>query len=349
MLINQAMQRLQEGPDVISGIQAQGLRNINEGSNLSQQALENRLTSRGLGGTAVEGAGLSDIETRRFGEQSRFLNEAIPALERQFQSQDLADALAVFGYRLPGSTSESTFEQDIEGRTATGSTDTRITAGSQDDFEDRLEFVNQNPNLFQNPPLPGTTLGPDLPPGLLPPPSGSTDVALPPGGLPEGSGAFSAPPRIDLFNPVNTPRSALSGGATGATVGGLAGGVGGGLLGGAALGATLGPIGAAAGAGIGAATSLFGRGRREADAIVPAQNYVTGEAERLNEELWQRYHSGTLSPEEVRDAQGYLQGIYEQFLSETREFGRAGPGARESLAWIEQLINDWNTIPVGGG
>lgn len=99
---------------------------------------------------------------------------------------------------------------------------------------------------------------------------------------------------------------------------------------------------------MGGVGSMFGRGRREANAIVPTQNYITQEAGRINDSLWQQQQAGTLTPQDIADAQSYLGGLREQFFSQTRDFKRAGPGARQSLSWIDQMLGDWGTIPVGG-
>jgi len=362
MLINQAMQRLEGGPDVITGLRGAGLRDINRGADLAQQSLENKLTSAGLGGTGVHGSGLAGLETARMGDTNRFLTESIPQLERNFQSQDLADALSVFGYRLPGSTTEQNFtgqnssqEQTAEAGTS-GSTVTNITAPSWRDYFDRLNNVNANPQLFDQqvgpPPMPQFGAGPEGAGA-----GGSTGGTAPTWGtgavVGGGSGAPSygsgtqrptygpggGVPQLPQPELPSISRRAYGGAAAGASTGALAGSVIPGV--GTAIGAGVGAL-------VGGVGSMFGRGRREANAIVPTQNYITQEAGRINDSLWQQQQAGTLTPQDIADAQSYLGGLREQFFSQTRDFKRAGPGARQSLSWIDQMLGDWGTIPVGG-
>jgi len=170
----------------------------------------------------------------------------------------------------------------------------------------------------------------------------STILGIPTGPAP-GTGGSMQPvygpgggvPQLSLVNPVNTPSSVASGAAQGF---GTAAGV-------APFTGPAAPFVLAGGAIAGGIRGFIGRGRREADALAPTQNYITGEATRINDEIWRMQQAGTLTQQDIADAQSYLNGLHNQFNEQSQAFGRAGPGGRESLAWISQLTNSWNDIP----
>lgn len=101
-LMKQAMGRLNSPSGLAPGFEATGLQNINQNAGLAQQSLENRLGGAGLLGSGIHGAGLSNLETRRFGDVNRLQNIEIPRLERDFQNQDFQSALQLYGARNPG-------------------------------------------------------------------------------------------------------------------------------------------------------------------------------------------------------------------------------------------------------
>lgn len=106
LLLALSTERLASPSALPEGYLAEGIQNLNRGSGLAQQALENRLSAAGLSGSAVHGAGLGDIEQRRFGEIGRLENIEMPRLEREFRNQDLDFALRLFGMQRPTETTE---------------------------------------------------------------------------------------------------------------------------------------------------------------------------------------------------------------------------------------------------
>jgi tape measure domain-containing protein len=147
--------------------------------------------------------------------------------------------------------------------------------------------------------------------------------------------------------------SALQGAASGALLGvggfALAGGIGG-LIGGAGfsagaiagLGAIAGPIGlaiTAALAGIGALISQIGKGRREADQIVPIQEQLTEHVTDLRDKIDSAFESGRLDLGTLQSAREEVQKAYDDFVEFTQNFDRAGPGARQTMKWIEDFLD----------
>ena len=126
---------------------------------------------------------------------------------------------------------------------------------------------------------------------------------------------------------------------------GLAGGALKGTLAGAQIGSFFGPIGAAVGAGtgakIGAVASLFGRGRKEADQIVPSQNALTEEFGASIKTIKAKDAAGTLTQADWQEEIDKITPLFNQFQSGTQDFGRAGPGARESTAFIGNALKEW--------
>lgn len=132
MLISTATNRLGAGSGgLIPGIQATGLQNINRGADLAHQSLQNRLTSRGLGGTAVEGAGLSNLEDRRYGSSNQFLNVDVPRMARDFENQDFDMAASLLGFNRPTLTTTGQNSAIAGGNTAgTSQQDTNRSGSS---------------------------------------------------------------------------------------------------------------------------------------------------------------------------------------------------------------------------
>ena len=102
LLISTAMKRLESPSTLGPGFLAEGVQNINQGSDLARQSMENRLGASGLLGSGVHGAGLTGLETRRFGDINRLENIDIPRLEREFGNQDVDLATRIFSQRVPG-------------------------------------------------------------------------------------------------------------------------------------------------------------------------------------------------------------------------------------------------------
>lgn len=179
------------------------------------------------------------------------------------------------------------------------------------------------------------------------------DTVAPPAGTP------SIIPPQGSIRPEGTLKPVLRGGFSGAGLGILAGGVAGGALAGAGAGTIAGlpagPVGMAVGAGMGALTGLVGRGRKEANQIVPTQNTLTSEAARVVEILKGKEQDGTVTAADWQAGADYLSGLKDQFNSFVQPFGRAGPGAQQTMTWMDPMLEDWRqkaaalTPKAGGG
>src|SRR3990167_4447995 len=149
------------------------------------------------------------------------------------------------------------------------------------------------------------------------------------------------------LRPEGTIKPAINRGLAGAGVGTVAGTLAGGALVGTGTGMIAGlpagPLGMAVGAGVGALSSLIGRGRKEADKIVPYQNALTSEIGNIIEGIKRKGETGTLTQQDWQQAIDTVTGLKEKFLGMTNDFGRAGPGARQSRAWAEPMLEE------GGG
>ena len=107
-LLQTAMKRLQSPSTLGPGFEATGIRNINTNADLSRQSMENRLGGAGLLGSGIQGAGLNNLEMRRFGDINDLQNIEIPRLERSFANEDIGLATNIFnsrktGVQMPGS------------------------------------------------------------------------------------------------------------------------------------------------------------------------------------------------------------------------------------------------------
>lgn len=113
---------------------------------------------------------------------------------------------------------------------------------------------------------------------------------------------------------------------------------------GVSLGATFGgPVGAVVGGGIGAVTNLFGRGKREANQIVPLQNALSSEIDRISDEVKRRQANGTLTQNDLGQAIGTVDRLMRDFDTFTDQFDRAGGGADETInKYYGTLTKDWD-------
>lgn len=153
-----------------------------------------------------------------------------------------------------------------------------------------------------------------------------------------GGGQAGSP----LNSTFTSPLLGQNPGSWGRGVGRTLAGAGAGALAGGAIGAIGGPIGLAAGAGVGATSTLFGRGRREADQIVPMQNAVSTEIDRINREVEARRQQGTLTQQDLATAGNTVQSLLQQFDSATQDYGRAGPGGRSTLhSAYDPVLQGW--------
>ena len=156
------------------------------------------------------------------------------------------------------------------------------------------------------------------------------------------------PPTTDPLDPATggnfpTPPGGGGGGAAGRTAGGALSGAGTG----AAIGSFVPGIGTAIGAGVGAAFGaaggLFGRGRREADTIVPHQNELVRRTGLVGTELSRRIKDGSITDQDWTDAAGIVRDMRDQFYQFSDQYGRAGPGARSTIdSWFNPMLDAWD-------
>ena len=117
-------------------------------------------------------------------------------------------------------------------------------------------------------------------------------------------------------------------------------------LAGAGLGGALGgPIGAGVGAVGGLVSSLFGRGRREADQIVPYQEQFGEWFIGIANEVDSRSANGTLTPEFLEWVIKTSGSERDAFYSFVEPFGRAGPGAKKTVGgYLDPILGDWQKL-----
>ena len=131
--------------------------------------------------------------------------------------------------------------------------------------------------------------------------------------------------------------------------------VGGGALQGASLGAAAGSVipgvGTAIGAGVGAAAGgasrMWGRGRREADQIVPYQNGLTAWIKNKELELDAKIKDGTITDQDWVDFSTSVNTETNKFYDFAGGYDRAGPGARKTISgWVDPLLSGWRNKQV---
>lgn len=129
----------------LSGYTQSGLQQINRGSDLANQAIQNTLAARGLSWSPAAANATVQQQQNRVGQQEQFLQQ-IPLLQRQLQQQALSQVMQGFS-ALPTDTST----------TATGS-----TTGSQTGTTEQTTNSTQNQqgtNLVSGNPAAGAISG----------------------------------------------------------------------------------------------------------------------------------------------------------------------------------------------
>ena len=103
------MRRIQSPTGLPRGYEEQGINKINRTFDVGRMALDNRLTSNGLGRSPVAGAGMSNMERGRVSSIADFQTE-LPMVARDMQNQDLALAMQQmdFGRSLAGHSTSTT-------------------------------------------------------------------------------------------------------------------------------------------------------------------------------------------------------------------------------------------------
>lgn len=113
MLINHAMQRLEQPGGLPAGYEANGINTINKTYDLASQGLNNDLTSRGLGSSPVAGSAMSRMTAGRAGDIGRFRTD-LPNVARDRQNQDFGMITNLLNMGR-GSSSTGTGQQTQEG------------------------------------------------------------------------------------------------------------------------------------------------------------------------------------------------------------------------------------------
>ncbi len=91
LLQQRAMQRLNTDTN-LSGFQSTGLENIGQSFRNAQTGLNANLTARGLATSPVAAAAQARLGVAQAGQNAQFMN-TIPLIQRQFQNEDMANAL----------------------------------------------------------------------------------------------------------------------------------------------------------------------------------------------------------------------------------------------------------------
>ncbi len=92
LLQKRAMDRLNSSTDM-SGFTSNGLENIGQSFRNANVTTNANLTARGLGTSPVAGAVIARSNIARAGANAGFMN-TVPLIQRDFQNQDMADALS---------------------------------------------------------------------------------------------------------------------------------------------------------------------------------------------------------------------------------------------------------------
>lgn len=116
-LLSNYHSRLQQGSD-LSGYAGQGLRNINQSSNIARKASDNILAARGLSNSPY--AGYRDtVQAQQQGGQSADLLNSLPLLQRSMQGEDLSSLANIFKM-IPTAYSSNTQGSQHSNSTTTG-------------------------------------------------------------------------------------------------------------------------------------------------------------------------------------------------------------------------------------
>lgn len=100
----------------MQGYVGTGLKNINTGSDIRQQLLQQQLASRGLSFSPMAANAQTQLQGERVGAGVNFMN-TVPLLQRQFQTEDIENLMKFFQGLPTGSSTTGS-------RTGTSSTST---------------------------------------------------------------------------------------------------------------------------------------------------------------------------------------------------------------------------------
>ena len=86
----------------------------------------------------------------------------------------------------------------------------------------------------------------------------------------------------------------------------------------------------------------IGRGRREADQLVPIQEDLTRRILLIEAEVDRRIADGTMTDEDWGHAARAVKGMRDKYFTYTQDFQRAGPGGRRSIGdWVDPMLAGW--------
>jgi hypothetical protein len=129
-LLNQFYTRANSGVgDQVNAYINQGVGNINNTSNTSEQAIKNLLASRGLSYSGAASTPLANAETQRISDVTNLRNQA-PLLQDQLKRQNLTDFGSFLSGLPVGSTSAGTSYQNTQGSQHTDQTGTVTDPGN---------------------------------------------------------------------------------------------------------------------------------------------------------------------------------------------------------------------------
>jgi hypothetical protein len=121
-LRNQILNNLQNPQVVPDQYAATGIGNVNQTYKTLGQSLQSKLVSRGLTGAGIEGNAMTTLENARGGGVVDVLNE-VPKLQRQWNQEDLMNAMKMYALRPIGSTTSGTASGTSSNKTETSTMD----------------------------------------------------------------------------------------------------------------------------------------------------------------------------------------------------------------------------------
>ena len=93
----------------------------------------------------------------------------------------------------------------------------------------------------------------------------------------------------------------------------------------------------------------IGRGRREADYLVPHQEELTRRILQIESEVDSRIAAGTMTDDDWAAASNAVRSMKDRYFEFTQPYERAGPGGRQSIGgWVDPLLTSWGNKTARG-
>ena len=93
----------------------------------------------------------------------------------------------------------------------------------------------------------------------------------------------------------------------------------------------------------------IGRGRREADYLVPHQEELTRRILRIEADVDRRIAAGTMTDEDWTAAASAVRSMRDKYFEFTQPYERAGPGGRQTIGgWVDPLLTSWGNKTARG-